>query len=248
VAAGDSDKRFCVDRVMLASCCIAQDQEVTIHDAVRGEVTWNTNTLGDFVILRSNGQPVYNFCVAVDDATMKISHVLRAEEHLPNTLRQVSAPACHIKGSKCHCQLTLCRMTGTRMFWLQDAPHTSGILSMQMLLYKALGFEPPVFGHMSLILAPDKSKLSKRCAAETLCTLQCDMLLQQGTWLTALHVCNQAWCHIGGRVQRRGILAGCHGELPGAAGLERGRWLRTRDLFVGRAAGWLACIEHNESY
>lgn len=66
-----------------------QDQEVTIHDAVRGEVTWNTNTLGDFVILRSNGQPVYNFCVAVDDATMSISHVLRAEEHLPNTLRQV---------------------------------------------------------------------------------------------------------------------------------------------------------------
>lgn len=66
-----------------------QDQEVTINDAVRGEVTWNTNTLGDFVILRSNGQPVYNFCVAVDDATMEISHVLRAEEHLPNTLRQV---------------------------------------------------------------------------------------------------------------------------------------------------------------
>ena len=68
-----------------------QDQEVTINDAVRGEVTWNTNTLGDFVILRSNGQPVYNFCVAVDDATMAISHVLRAEEHLPNTLRQARA-------------------------------------------------------------------------------------------------------------------------------------------------------------
>lgn len=68
-----------------------QDQEITVHDAIRGEVTWNTNTLGDFVILRSNGQPVYNFCVAVDDATMKISHVLRAEEHLPNTLRQVSS-------------------------------------------------------------------------------------------------------------------------------------------------------------
>mmetsp|Transcript_11387 Transcript_11387/g.34231 ORF Transcript_11387/g.34231 Transcript_11387/m.34231 type:complete len:576 (+) Transcript_11387:105-1832(+) len=99
-----------------------KDQEVTINDAVRGEVTWNTNTLGDFVILRSNGQPVYNFCVAVDDATMEISHVLRAEEHLPNTLRQV-------------------------------------------LLYKALGFKPPTFGHMSLILAPDKSKLSKRHGA-----------------------------------------------------------------------------------
>lgn len=53
------------------------------------QVTWNTNTLGDFVVLRSNGLPVYNFCVAIDDALMRISHVIRAEEHLPNTLRQV---------------------------------------------------------------------------------------------------------------------------------------------------------------
>ena len=62
-----------------------QDQEITIEDAIRGNVTWNTNTLGDFVVLRSNGLPVYNFCVAVDDALMGITHVIRAEEHLPNT-------------------------------------------------------------------------------------------------------------------------------------------------------------------
>ncbi len=67
-----------------------QDTEISIDDAIRGKVTWNTDTLGDFVILRSNGQPVYNFCVAVDDALMEISHVIRAEEHLPNSLRQVS--------------------------------------------------------------------------------------------------------------------------------------------------------------
>lgn len=79
-----------------------QDQEITVHDAIRGEVTWNTNTLGDFVILRSNGQPVYNFCVAVDDATMKISHVLRAEEHLPNTLRQVSSACCLVPHPACY--------------------------------------------------------------------------------------------------------------------------------------------------
>jgi glutamyl-tRNA synthetase len=65
---------------------------------------------------------VYNFCVAIDDALMQITHVLRAEEHLPNTLRQV-------------------------------------------LIYKALGFSIPTFGHMSLILAPDRSKLSKRHGA-----------------------------------------------------------------------------------
>lgn len=64
------------------------------QDVIRGEVSWNTDTLGDFVLLRSNGLPVYNFCVAIDDALMKISHVIRAEEHLPNTLRQVGpAPA-----------------------------------------------------------------------------------------------------------------------------------------------------------
>ena len=56
---------------------------------IRDEVSWSTDTLGDFVVLRSNGLPVYNFCVAVDDALMGITHVIRAEEHLPNTLRQV---------------------------------------------------------------------------------------------------------------------------------------------------------------
>ncbi|KAL8129551.1 hypothetical protein V2J09_018706 [Rumex salicifolius] len=93
-----------------------------INDLIRGEVSWGLNTLGDFVIMRSNGQPVYNFCVTVDDATMAISHVIRAEEHLPNTLRQA-------------------------------------------LIYKALGFPMPNFAHVSLILAPDRSKLSKRHGA-----------------------------------------------------------------------------------
>lgn len=62
---------------------------VIIEDAVRGTVSWDAEkTLGDFIILRSSGVPVYNFCVAVDDATMGITTVIRAEEHLTNTLRQ----------------------------------------------------------------------------------------------------------------------------------------------------------------
>ena len=101
---------------------VPKGDTITINDVVRGEVSWSTDTLGDFVLLRSNGLPVYNFCVAVDDALMRITHVLRAEEHLPNTLRQV-------------------------------------------LIYRALNFPTPTFGHMSLILAPDKSKLSKRHGA-----------------------------------------------------------------------------------
>lgn len=62
---------------------------VSINDLVRGTVTWDAEaTVGDFILLRSSGVPVYNFCVAVDDATMGITHVVRAEEHLTNTLRQ----------------------------------------------------------------------------------------------------------------------------------------------------------------
>nr|XP_016450073.1 PREDICTED: glutamate--tRNA ligase, chloroplastic/mitochondrial-like isoform X1 [Nicotiana tabacum] len=101
---------------------VPKEGSLKIDDLIRGEVSWNLDTLGDFVIMRSNGQPVYNFCVTVDDATMAISHVIRAEEHLPNTLRQA-------------------------------------------LIYKALGFPMPHFAHVSLILAPDRSKLSKRHGA-----------------------------------------------------------------------------------
>lgn len=63
---------------------------VSIEDVVRGHVEWDADaSLGDFIILRSSGMPVYNFCVAVDDACMQITHVIRAEEHLTNTLRQM---------------------------------------------------------------------------------------------------------------------------------------------------------------
>ncbi|KAG5184901.1 Glutamyl-tRNA Synthetase, chloroplast precursor [Tribonema minus] len=62
---------------------------VAIKDLVRGDVSWDADsTVGDFILLRSSGVPVYNFCVAVDDALMGITHVIRAEEHLTNTLRQ----------------------------------------------------------------------------------------------------------------------------------------------------------------
>ncbi len=64
-------------------------KDYVFNDLIRGEVTFPSDMVGDFVLLRSDGMPVYNFCCVVDDALMKISHVLRAEEHLPNTLRQL---------------------------------------------------------------------------------------------------------------------------------------------------------------
>lgn len=64
-------------------------KDYKFKDLIRGEITFPSDMVGDFVLLRSDGMPVYNFSCAVDDHLMKISHVLRAEEHLPNTLRQL---------------------------------------------------------------------------------------------------------------------------------------------------------------
>lgn len=95
---------------------------ITVHDLIHGDVTFNMNQFDDFVIVKSNGMPTYNFAVVVDDHLMGMTHVLRAEEHLSNTPKQ-------------------------------------------LLIYEALGWEPPKFGHMPMILAPDRSKLSKRHGA-----------------------------------------------------------------------------------
>jgi glutamyl-tRNA synthetase len=63
---------------------------VSLDDKVRGRIEWDVQaTIGDFILLRSSGIPVYNFCVAVDDALMGVTMVVRAEEHLTNTVRQL---------------------------------------------------------------------------------------------------------------------------------------------------------------
>lgn len=95
---------------------------ITVHDLIHGDVTFNMDQFDDFVIVKSNGMPTYNFAVVVDDHLMGMTHVLRAEEHLSNTPKQ-------------------------------------------LLIYEALGWEQPKFGHMPMILAPDRSKLSKRHGA-----------------------------------------------------------------------------------
>jgi nondiscriminating glutamyl-tRNA synthetase len=68
---------------------VPEDGDVTIDDMIRGQVTWRKESLGDFILVRSDGLPTYNFSVVVDDHDMEISHVIRAEEHLTNTHRQV---------------------------------------------------------------------------------------------------------------------------------------------------------------
>ncbi|WP_066159679.1 glutamate--tRNA ligase [Halalkalibacter krulwichiae] len=98
---------------------VPEGKDIKIDDAVRGEVTFESDGIGDFVIARKDGVPMYNFAVVIDDHLMKISHVIRGEEHLSNTPRQV-------------------------------------------LLYEAFGWDVPRFAHASLILNPDRQKMSKR--------------------------------------------------------------------------------------
>jgi len=63
--------------------------ETVVHDLVKGHVTFKNSELEDLVILRSDGTPTYNFCVVVDDYEMEISHVIRGEDHLNNTPKQI---------------------------------------------------------------------------------------------------------------------------------------------------------------
>ena len=66
-----------------------EDREITVDDQIRGEVSFNTSVLDDFVIFKSDGMPTYNFAVVVDDALMEVTNVMRGEDHLSNTPKQI---------------------------------------------------------------------------------------------------------------------------------------------------------------
>ena len=91
---------------------------IQINDLIHGPVTFDASSMGDFIIMRSNGLPTYSFAVVVDDALMEVSLVIRGEDDLPNIPREI-------------------------------------------LLYRALGFDPPQFAHHALMLGPDRTRLSK---------------------------------------------------------------------------------------
>jgi len=111
--------RFSVEKAQKA---FHESPIVHFDDLVKGDLHQDTSLIGDFVIMKSNGSPTYNFAVVIDDMLMKISHIIRGEDHISNTFKQI-------------------------------------------LIYEALGAEVPKFGHLGMILAPDRSKLSKRHGA-----------------------------------------------------------------------------------
>jgi len=93
--------------------------QTVVRDLLRGDVVFENSELDDLVLLRTDGSPTYNYVVVVDDASMGITHVLRGDDHLNNTPKQV-------------------------------------------ILYEALGYSLPQFGHFPLIHGMEGGKLSKR--------------------------------------------------------------------------------------
>ncbi len=95
VPSGESEQRVANGEEYVVRFHVPKDEgaehsgDVSIDDLIRGEVSWKSESLGDFILLRADGMPTYNFSVVVDDHDMRISHVIRAEEHLTNTHRQV---------------------------------------------------------------------------------------------------------------------------------------------------------------
>lgn len=104
---------------------LTPEKRVEFVDLIRGKVSFDSSLFGDMVIAKDAENPLYNFAVVIDDEEMAISHVIRGEDHLSNTPKQI-------------------------------------------LMQEALGFKNPTYGHLPLILAADRSKLSKRYAETSL--------------------------------------------------------------------------------
>lgn len=89
IPADEAKRRKDAGEAAVVRLRVPENRNVTFNDVVRGEVTFHTDVIGDPVLVRSDGIPAYNFAVVVDDALMKVTHVIRGEDHISNTPRQV---------------------------------------------------------------------------------------------------------------------------------------------------------------
>ncbi|HMS08763.1 MAG TPA: glutamate--tRNA ligase, partial [Pyrinomonadaceae bacterium] len=119
LAKDESDARAAAGEPFAIRLKVAAEGKTAFEDQVYGLQERDYADTEDLVLLRSDGHPLYNLAVVCDDIEMEITHVIRGQDHLTNTHKQV-------------------------------------------LIYEALGAEPPVFAHLPLIMAPNKGKLSKR--------------------------------------------------------------------------------------
>ncbi len=118
----DREKLVADGRRPVVRLRVPGSRPIVVDDMVRGRVSFDPKIISDFIIMRADGSPTFHFANVIDDFQMKITHVIRGDDHLPNTPRHV-------------------------------------------VLFEALGAEPPRFAHLSLILGPDGSRLSKRHGA-----------------------------------------------------------------------------------
>ncbi|MCR4396265.1 MAG: glutamate--tRNA ligase, partial [Candidatus Saccharicenans sp.] len=112
---GEARRRLAAGEEGAIRLKVPEEGLVQFEDLVRGLVEFDLKLIGDPIIVRSNGMPAYNYAVVIDDALMNITHVIRGEDHVSNTPRQI-------------------------------------------LLYKALGLQVPVFAHLSMVMGKDNTR------------------------------------------------------------------------------------------
>jgi nondiscriminating glutamyl-tRNA synthetase len=89
IPAVEAARRKAAGEAAVVRLRVPEGRNVTFNDVVRGEVTFHTEVIGDPVLVRSDGIPAYNFAVVIDDALMQVTHVIRGEDHISNTPRQI---------------------------------------------------------------------------------------------------------------------------------------------------------------
>ncbi len=122
LSADEVAKRIADGESSVVRLKIPDGETITFNDSIRGDISFESDTLDDFVLLKTDGFPTYHLANVVDDHFMKISHVLRGDE------------------------------------WITSAPKHE-------LLYRAFGWQPPVWAHLPVILSETGGKLSKRKGA-----------------------------------------------------------------------------------
>jgi len=103
---------------------VSEIEEIIFEDLLRGKIVFPAEEIDDFIIMRSDGTPTYHFAVVIDDITMGITHVIRGDDHISNTPKQI-------------------------------------------IIYNALGVNPPEFAHIPMVLGSDGARLSKRHGAKS---------------------------------------------------------------------------------
>jgi len=165
------------------------DGQTVVEDMVRGFVSFDNTELDDLILVRSDGSPTFHLVVVVDDMDMDITHILRGEDHLTNTPKQIQ-------------------------------------------IFRALGAEPPHYGHLPLIVGSDRARLSKRHGATAL-----DSYREAGFLPIAVlnYLARLGWAHGDQEIFTREQLVSAFdidgiGKAAAAFDMEKFTWVNTQHI------------------